>query len=213
MSVRPTVCDTTACWLTAGSLSCAAAGRAISAATKRYLMIFIVPPCSARDANAQPPLYCAQGPRQPNNWRASMSRTALVRQALWLSLVLLVFTLPAAAQYQTAVVDGTISPGEYAYSSGNWSLTWDTTYLYVAHASTAQFVFYVDVDPQTCSIAGTNANGNVTGVGDQLSGSSGTITPTLPLRADARALTGSGGDSLKIRDGSGGWTTASGSPI
>lgn len=131
----------------------------------------------------------------------------------WLFLAVLALALPATAAYQTAVVDGTISPSEYAYSSGNWSVTWDATYLYVAHASTAQFVFYVDVDPQTCSVAGTNANGNVTGVGDQLSGSTGTITPALPLRADARALTGSGGDSLNIRDGSGGWTTAGGSPI
>ncbi len=126
----------------------------------------------------------------------------------WLLLALVVSALPAAAQYQTPVLDGTINSGEYAYSTGNWSLTWDATYLYVAHAGTSQFVFYVDVDPQTCSVAGTNANGNITAVGDGVAGSTGTITPQLPIRADARALTSAAGDSLKIRDGSGGWTNA-----
>lgn len=134
-------------------------------------------------------------------------------RALFPLLLLLAVASPAVAQFQTPTVDGVVSGGEYAYSSGNWSMTWNETNLYIAHTTNEQFVVYLDVDPQLSAGGGTSANGNLTGVADGVAGSAGTITPTLPFRADSRILISSGGDSLKNRDGSGGWSDVAGSPI
>src|ERR1051326_4950413 len=116
--------------------------------------------------------------------------------------------LPLFAQYQTPTLDGSVSGGEYANSSGNWSMTWDATYLYVANsavdASNDTMIVYLDVDPLSTPGGGTSSNGNLTG---QAYASS---TPSLPFRADARAMVicgvcDTGATSLSSRDGSGGW--------
>ena len=129
-----------------------------------------------------------------------------MRRSCALFVLSMLVVVPAAMA--TPNVDGTINGGEYTYNSGNWSLAWDDTYLYVAHAGTEQVALYLDIDPQATPTAGANANGNLTGFGDGVAGTTGTITPTLPFRGDARALSASAGASLQNRNGSGGWTNA-----
>ena len=107
------------------------------------------------------------------------------------------------------VVDGTISTGEYPHSSGDWYMTWDATYLYVAKANVGNaggnvVVVYLDVDPMSTPTAGSNANGNLTAHPDESGPSS--LAPNLPFRGDARSLTGSSTADLRTRDGSGTWT-------
>ncbi|HKR67148.1 MAG TPA: right-handed parallel beta-helix repeat-containing protein, partial [Thermoanaerobaculia bacterium] len=110
-------------------------------------------------------------------------------------------------------MNGTIAEGEYAHSSGDWSMTWDATYLYVAKANVTSgngLVIYLDVDPRPTPAAGTNANGNLNGQNDQWMSSITGFAPDLPFRGDARSLTGAGGIAeLRTRDGSGGWTNVS----
>jgi hypothetical protein len=111
---------------------------------------------------------------------------------------------PLAAQYQTPVVDGVVNPGEYAHSSGNWSLTWDATYLYIAKSALADpshaVALYVDVDPRPTPTAGTAAQGNIEGPAEY------GVTPDLPFRADARILGVTGAPTLRTADGLGDWS-------
>jgi len=111
----------------------------------------------------------------------------------------------ALGQYQTPAVDGTVSPGEYANSLGNYSMTWDASYLYlgVQAGDPANAVsLYLDVDPLATPGGGTNADGNLIGYPD-----SG-IAAELPFRADARILATSTGGEIRSRTGEGGWTGA-----
>jgi hypothetical protein len=121
-------------------------------------------------------------------------------------LVAALWANAALAQYQTPAVDGTVSPGEYASSLGNYSMTWDAVYLYlgvqVAAPSNAVSL-YLDVDPLATPGGGTNANGNLIGYPD-----SG-LAAELPFRADARILATSSGGEIRTRNGAGGWTGAS----
>src|ERR1700752_5297947 len=119
--------------------------------------------------------------------------------------------MPALAQYQTPTVDGTVSGGEYAHGSGNWSLTWDATYLYIAKTNLTStnngVVVYLDIDPQSTPTAGSNSNGNTVGTTDF------SVTPTrLAFRADARILGIPSNPEIKSRDGSGSWGSSDSSP-
>jgi hypothetical protein len=123
-------------------------------------------------------------------------------------LVLLFAATGAFAQYQTPVLDGDTT-GEYAYSSGDWSMTWDATYLYIAKANVANgrgIAVYVDIDPRSTPRSGTAANGNVVSNSDKWGAATNGFASGLPFRADARSLTGNGFADLRTRDGSGGWT-------
>jgi len=129
----------------------------------------------------------------------------LLRAATVLCLALA--ALPAAAQYQTPTVDGTVGAGEYANHSGDWSMTWDATYLYIAKTNFISpdhtLLVYLDTDPLSTPTAGTHSNGNLTSPGDH------EINPALPFRADARAYIARNlTTSLRTRDGSGSWTAA-----
>ena len=127
------------------------------------------------------------------------------------------FTVPSFGQYQTPTVNGTIAVGEYAHSSGNWSVTWDATYLYVAKAnltaSNYKFSIYLDTDPLATPGGGANANGNLVGPGESGPGGAANdpVTVNLPFRADTRIYVDSNtnGSTMQNRNGSGGWTTAS----
>lgn len=135
--------------------------------------------------------------------------TILRRCSVAFALLLVWGALPALAQYQTPVIDGTVSAGEYAQTSGDWSMTWDATYLYVAKTNVTTgngLALYFDLDPRPTPAAGTNANGNLTGHTDPWSPSVTPFAPNLPFRADARSLTGASTADLRTRDGSGAWT-------
>lgn len=111
-----------------------------------------------------------------------------------------------SAQFQTPVLDGTVSGGEYAHSSGNWSMTWDDTYLYVGKSTAlGATLIYLDVDPRSTPTAGSDANGSKTGVHDRADASDiAGYQPALPFRADVR-VRGAAASSLRLRDGAGGW--------
>ena len=132
-----------------------------------------------------------------------------MKNALLRVLAACALTFPLYAQYQTPTVDGVISVGEYAHSSGNYYLTWDATYLYIAVMNIATSdvaLLYLDVDPLSTPGGGTNANGNLVAANDGAAFTS--LTPNLPFRADARVFISSFGANLRSRDGSGGWTSA-----
>ena len=127
------------------------------------------------------------------------------------ALVWLAVAMPVFAQYQTPALDGTVTGGEYANTSGDWSMTWDATHLFVAKQNLdvdgVALVVYVDIDPLSTPTGGTVTNGSITGATDA------TVTPALPFRADARGyadLSGSAHD-IRSRDGAGGWGAANGS--
>lgn len=133
-----------------------------------------------------------------------------MKRLVLLTLMAAFWANAALAQYQTPAVDGTVSPGEYANSLGNYSMTWDASYLYlgVQVADPANAVsLYLDVDPLSTPGGGTNANGNLLGYPD-----SG-LAAELPFRADARILATSTGGEIRTRDGAGGWTAASTSDV
>jgi hypothetical protein len=114
---------------------------------------------------------------------------------------------PAAfAQYQTPTLDGVISPGEYAHSSGNWSMTWDGTYVYIARSGvTGPTAVYLDFDFAATPVTGDDTYGNLNSFGDAAPGGSARVV-ALPFRANARVFAGSG-NSIRQADGAGGWGT------
>ncbi len=118
--------------------------------------------------------------------------------------------LTAAAQ---PVINGTVDSGEYTYASGDWSMAWDDTYLYVAKinaASSTAISVQLDTDPlPSTPTGGTAANGNVAGPSEVCCGGTG-FGVTLPFRGDARLLLGGGASSLMIRDGAGDWMEGDG---
>lgn len=133
----------------------------------------------------------------------------LRRGSVAFALLVLFGALPAFAQYQTPTVDGTVSAGEYAQSSGDWSMTWDATYLYVAKTNVTAgngIVLYFDLDPRPTPAAGTDANGNLLGHPEPWSTALTTFAPVLPFRADARSRTGASSGDLRTRDGAGAWS-------
>src|SRR3954470_22037675 len=97
----------------------------------------------------------------------------------WCALLLCAFTFPLAAQFQTPNLDGVVSGGEYAHTSGNWSMTWNDTYIYIANnghsPSTTSYVIYLDVDPSAVPGAGIGSNGSRIGYTDF------GMTPSLPF--------------------------------
>lgn len=136
-------------------------------------------------------------------------RSASATRVFFVAVCLL--SVPVFAQYQTPTVDGTVGGGEYANSSGDYSMTWDATYLYVAKENLdvdgVGVVVYLDVDPLSTPTGGDATNGSITGATDS------TVTPTLPFRADARAFADPNGSAhdIRSRDGVGGWGAANGS--
>jgi hypothetical protein len=133
-----------------------------------------------------------------------------MKRLILLTLMTALWANAALGQYQTPAVDGTVSPGEYANSLGNYSMTWDAAYLYlgvqIVDPSNAVSL-YLDVDPLATPGGGTNANGNLTGYPD-----SG-LAVELPFRADARILATSSGGEIRTRNSAGGWTAASTSEV
>ena len=126
-----------------------------------------------------------------------------------LLFVLVSFAVSASAQFQSPAVDGVINPGEYAHSSGNWSVTWDETYLYVARANVSPSILHLDVDPLSSPTAGTGADGSrVAPGGEDAPGGSALPSFPLPFRSDVRIFVRTGYASLATRDGSGGWVDA-----
>jgi hypothetical protein len=126
-----------------------------------------------------------------------------------LLLVLASFAFSASAQFQSPTVDGVINPGEYGHSGGNWSVTWDETYLYVARANVAPSILHLDVDPLSSPTAGTGTNGSrVSPGGEDMPGGSGLPSFPLPFRSDVRIFVKTGYASLATRNSSGGWSNA-----
>jgi hypothetical protein len=126
-----------------------------------------------------------------------------------LLFVLASFAFSASAQFQTPAIDGVINPGEYAHSGGNWSMTWDETYLYVARSNVSPSILHLDVDTLSSPTAGTNADGSrVSPGGEDVPGGSGLPSFPLPFRSDVRIFVKAGYASLATRDSSGGWSNA-----
>lgn len=141
--------------------------------------------------------------------------TTLRACSVAIALLLVWGALPALAQYQTPVLDGAVGASEYAQSSGDWSMTWDATFLYVAKTNVTSgngLAIYIDVDPRSTPAAGTDANGNLSGRNDMWNAAMAGLAPNLPFRADARSLTGGSGAEVRSRDGAGAWASASSTP-
>lgn len=127
-------------------------------------------------------------------------------RAVCLSLaVLAIGALPVAAQ---PLVDGIVNSGEYTYASGDWRMSWDSTYLYVAKQgiATGGVAVHLDIDPRSTPTAGSAANGNLDTAAMIYPSATEAYTPRLPFRGDVRVMAGPAGENLSIRDGSGGWT-------
>jgi Bacterial Ig-like domain (group 3)/Right handed beta helix region len=131
-----------------------------------------------------------------------------VRARLRLSAVCLLLMFAAATAIAQPVVDGTVNPGEYTWTSGEWSMASDETYLYVGKTNVPglRVVIHLDVDPRSTPEAGEGGNGNLAAPVESLPAVTGTYTTNLPFRGDARVLTSATGSELLLRDGSNGWT-------
>jgi Bacterial Ig-like domain (group 3) len=117
----------------------------------------------------------------------------------------LLAAFPIAAQ---PVIDGTVSNGEYAWSQGDWSMTWNDTHLYLAKTNVVAgrtLVVYLDVDPQPTPLPGTPANGNRNGTIDSWGGATNGFQARLPFAADARYFPQASSQRLAVRDNSSGW--------
>ena len=128
------------------------------------------------------------------------------RACIVLFVCSLMLTIPAAAQFQTPTLDGIVSGDEYANTLGDWSMTWNDSWLYIAKTNLTagrSVVIYLDIDPLPTPISGTSANGNRIGLGDLWAGATGPFQPKLPFAADVRYLAGSA--NLQVRDNGGGW--------
>lgn len=131
---------------------------------------------------------------------------AAARLAVCLSVSLLALAaLPLTAQ---PVADGVVNSGEYTYSSGDWRMAWDDTYLYVAKTgiATGGLAVHLDIDPRSTPTAGSSANGNLASAPIVYSPATEPYVANLPFRGDVRVVAGPGGENLSIRDGNGGWT-------
>lgn len=125
-----------------------------------------------------------------------------------LAALCVLLTLVASTAFATTPVqDGTVNVGEYTFQSGNWSMAWDDTFLYVGRTNiSSTFVVHVDVDPLSTPVAGTNASGNKQSGGDMCCGGTNPYVASLPFRGDVKLVASSGFDQFLIRDGSGSWT-------
>jgi hypothetical protein len=149
--------------------------------------------------------YRVRGPISPRGKNQAM----LTAPKVCLLLALTSFTFSLSAQFQSPAVDGVINPGEYAHTSGNWSMTWDETYLYVARTGTEPSILHLDVDPLASATAGSDANGSTTAPGgEDFPAASGLPSFPLPFRSDSRVFVKSGHASLATRDSAGGWSNA-----
>jgi hypothetical protein len=146
------------------------------------------------------------------------SQLKLLRSSLlaaWLVvLAILALPHPAAAQFGTPIVDGTIGAAEYGvHSDGQnqqtsggtiWYMTWDATNLYVgiSGANTAEgAVIYLDKNPIAPINGGTNADGTLVGQAYD-----GTSFAALQFRADVVLYAKSGYRDYRTADGAGGWS-------
>lgn len=125
------------------------------------------------------------------------------------SLLLLLQTAPAWAQYTTASPDGNISDSEYnghkmtTATGGTWYMTWDATNLYLAKTGGTSYeptTVYLDLDPTLPVTGGDNSNGTATGNSDY------GVTPTLPFRADVRVFFTDSYIEIRRRTLAGGWS-------
>jgi len=117
------------------------------------------------------------------------------------------FVFAAVPLFASPVMDGVVNAAEYRWSSGDWRMDHDETYLYLAKINlpTGAITLHLDTDPRSTPTAGSGANGNLDPAEINLGGGAG-YTPKLPFRADVRAVGGLAAYDLKVRDGAGGWT-------
>ncbi len=134
--------------------------------------------------------------------------------ALGLSLVAGIGSRPAAAQFNTPTVDGTISPGEYGdhtdgqnrQTSGSqvWYMTWDDNNLYVGITGANIYegaILYLDRNPLAPINGGTNADGTIVGFNYD-----NTCFAALQFRADIVLYVKNGYREYRTADGANGWS-------
>lgn len=130
-------------------------------------------------------------------------------RSIQLFLVFSLFSLFAAAQFKTPVVDGVISPGEYGDHSqgknrgGNWYCTWDDTNIYFAVEGAnvnEAAVIYIDTNPVDVVNEGNNSNGSLAGQGYD-----NTNFSSLPFRANFVTYIKKGYNEYRLSNGSNGW--------
>lgn len=146
------------------------------------------------------------------------SKVTLLRSSLaaaWLVVLsILALPHPAAAQFSTPTVDGTIAAGEYGvHSDGQnqqtsggtiWTMTWDAANLYVgiSGANTAEgAVIYLDKNPIAPINGGTNADGTLVGQAYD-----NTNFAALQFRADLVLYAKSSYREYRTANGAGGWS-------
>ncbi|MGC8958390.1 MAG: hypothetical protein ACP5OO_01210 [Chloroflexia bacterium] len=121
---------------------------------------------------------------------------------------------PAAAQFNTPTVDGTISPGEYGdhtdgqnrQTSGGqvWYMTWDDDNLYVGIAGANIYegaILYLDRNPLAPINGGSNADGTIVGFNYD-----GTNFAALQFRADIVLYAKNGYREYRLANGANGWS-------
>lgn len=120
----------------------------------------------------------------------------------------LLLSWPLLAQWAgstTITLDGNNSESCYV-TSGNWSIAWDNSYLYIVKkfgATNQPSVLYFDIDPQYPVTWGTNSNGSLSGY------SHWDIQPNLPFRADLCIYWEYNYAEYATDNGSGGWNSPS----
>ena len=140
-----------------------------------------------------------------------MCRTSLLN--LILIATVLFFTLPASAQWNSPIIDGSIGIGEYGtnnslQNAGNtgqtWYVTWDATNLYVGivNANLAEgAVIYLTANPQNPPTCCGDGDGNLTGFNYD-----GANFSSLPFRAKFVTYVKDGYREYRNSDGAGSWT-------
>lgn len=148
-------------------------------------------------------------------------KTTLRSKLFVFSAFLLLFFLPAKAQYNTPTVDGAIGAGEYGTHTNGQNqetnggvvtyMTWDATNLYVGvtGGNVAEgYVLYLDSDPQVPVNGGTNLNGTNLGYDNTGSGYDGTSFSSLPFRANIVVYLKNTYREYRTHNGANGWTGA-----
>ena len=140
-------------------------------------------------------------------------RPSLPRKHSLFVLVLFLWTVPAWAQWETPVIDGVITPGEYGNNNTvgtntaqSWYMTWDATNFYVGitKANLGEgAVIYIGPNPQSDLKCCNDTDGNLIGFTYD-----NTNFASLPFRAKFVTYYKDDYREYRSSDGSGGWTGA-----